>query len=164
MHIENVHIHLAPGQGPSATEFAKVLGFSAEGRIQAASAIATTPPAIGQPWPGIDGVYAGLSRGENGEPDAHLVLLNALPDRDMKWDDADAWAQSLGDGARLPSRFESALLYANLQDKVDTERWHWTGTQYSSGHAWYQYFDYGGQDGSSKKFEARARAVRRLIL
>jgi hypothetical protein len=48
------------------------------------------------------------------------VLLNASPIGDMKWDDAVKWAEGLGDGARLPTRFESALLYANLQDKFDT--------------------------------------------
>ena len=160
MHIENVHIHLGPDQRLTAPELAKIMGFG----VAAAPVAAQPAPAIGQPWPGIGGIYAGVSRGENGEPGAHLVPLNALPERDLNWHDAVKWAEGLGDGARLPTRFESALLYANVQDKLDTERWHWTGTQYSSGNAWDQNFHNGDQYYDGKKFEARARAVRRLIL
>lgn len=32
------------------------------------------PPAIGQPWPGQGGVYAGLMRGSEGTPDYHLIV------------------------------------------------------------------------------------------
>lgn len=136
---------------------------STEAQIPTAEPIGNfTLPAIGQPWPGIDGIYAGISRGEDGEPDGHMVLLNAQPEDDMSWDAAVEWTQGLGDGARLPTRFESALLYANVRDKLDTSCWHWTGTQYSSYYAWYQYFDYGDQYYYGKKAELRARAVRRL--
>jgi hypothetical protein len=43
----------------------------------AAAAPATerpAPPRIGQMWPGEGGVYAGLMRGENGQPDYHLIV------------------------------------------------------------------------------------------
>jgi hypothetical protein len=36
--------------------------------------ISLDPPAIGQYWPGQGGVYAGLVRGEDGQPDYHLVV------------------------------------------------------------------------------------------
>ena len=121
-------------------------------------------PAIGQPWPGIAGIHAGIARGFDGEPDGHLVLLDAVPEEDLSWADAVKWAEGLGDGARLPTRFESALLYANLRDKLDTERWHWTGTQYSSRDAWDQNFSNGYQDSGHKGVEARARAVRRFSI
>lgn len=169
MHIQNVNIHLGGGPIAAAT-LAAIMGLDREPSDTApapstAEPVGTfTPPAIGQPWPGIDGVYAGVSRGEDGEPDAHLVLLNAQPEADMSWGAAVEWAQGLGDGARLPTRFESALLYANVRDKLDTSRWHWTGTQYSSYYAWYQTFGNGNQDCSDKGNEFRARAVRRLIL
>ena len=127
-------------------------------------AATSQPPAIGQPWPGLDGIYAGLSRGEDGQPDAHLVLLDALPAEDLNWAGAVAWAKGLGDGARLPTRFESALLYANVRDKLDTNRWHWTGTQYSDANAWFQGFHGGNQDYDDKSYEARARAVRLIQL
>jgi hypothetical protein len=32
------------------------------------------PQAIGQPWPGQGGIYAGLMRGEKGQPDYHLIV------------------------------------------------------------------------------------------
>jgi len=118
---------------------------------------------IGEPWPGVDGVYAGVSRGRDGEPEGHLVLLNAKPDDELNWADAKAWAEGLGDGARLPTRFESALLYAHLQDEFEKD-WHWTGSQYSVRGAWGQNFGGGGQFNNAKSFEARARAVRRFPL
>jgi hypothetical protein len=120
--------------------------------------------AIGEVWPGADGVYAGISRGENGEPDAHLVLLNAKPKGRMSWHDAMKWAQEFGDGARLPTRFESALLYAHLQGQFDADAWHWTSTQYSEDRAWSQFFSGGTQGGNGKEFEALARLVRRFPL
>ena len=122
-------------------------------------------PAIGAKWPGaIDGIYAGVSRGENGEPDGHLVLLSAKPEEDLTWKDAKAWAEGLGNGARLPTRFESALLYANLRDQFDLNEWYWTGTVYESSpsYAWLQLFDYGLQLGNRQSLEFRARAVSRF--
>ena len=108
------------------------------------------------------GIYAGITRAEDDGPDGHLVLLADVPDKDLKWADAVKWAQGLGNGARLPTRFESALLYANLQPQFSTEGWYWTGTQYSAGIAWLQYFDNGNQYYGDKSYEARARAVRRF--
>ncbi len=67
-------------------------------------------------------------------------------------------------GVDLPTRNESALLYAHLRDEFEKAYWHWTSTQYSSSSAWIQYFDYGNQLSNYKKFEARARLVRRLPL
>jgi hypothetical protein len=145
VHIENVNINL--GGGPlAAAALAALLGRDTpETEPAAVPRPAGALPKIGEAWPGIEGVYAGLSRGENGEPDAHLVLLNAKPDGLLDWPAAVKWAQGLGDDARLPTRFESALLYANLQDGFESDRWHWTGTQYSSNRAWAQGFSYGNQ-------------------
>ena len=119
-------------------------------------------PRIGERWPGVDGTYAGLSRGEDGQPDAHLVLLDAEPDCTLNWKAAIEWAHDQGEGARLPTRFESALLYAHLREKFDASQWYWTGTQYSAGDAWDQNFNDGNQSSNDKKYEARARAVRRF--
>ena len=62
----------------------------------------------------------------------------------------------------LPSRFESALLYATLYKQIARGDWYWTSTQYSSRNAWFQYFSTGFQLNNSKDLRARARAVRRL--
>jgi hypothetical protein len=134
-------------------------------RDQEATSPAAAPspiPAIGQPWPGIEGsAYAGLSRGEDGQPDAHLVLLPDLPASELNWKDAKAWAHSVG--GQLPTRRESALLYAQVFDKVEVDAgWYWTGTQCSDGFAWIQSFGDGVQLYYGKKYEARARAVRRF--
>ena len=119
-------------------------------------------PSIGSRIHG--GIYAGLSRGEDGAPDAHIILLDDTPGKDLNWADAVKWAEGLGDGARLPTRFESALLYANVRDQLVTDEWHWTGTQTSAGRAWVQGFLNGGQYCNYKNDSGRARAVRRLIL
>ena len=125
---------------------------------------AATIPAIGEPWPGIQGsAYAGISRGEEGAPDAHLVLLGEKP-ADMNWPDAMKHAEQRSDGARMPTRFESALLYANLRDRMDLGEWHWTSTQYSEDYAWLQGFYDGDQYDYDEKFEGRVRLVRRLPL
>lgn len=125
------------------------------------------PPAIGQKWPEQGGIYAGLSRGANGEPDAHLILSTVEPSEDLSWDDAVAWAKALRDEGlddwRLPTRSESALLFANLRDLFPA-RWHWTSEQPSRTYAWNQDFDVGTQYFNVKSDEGRARAVRRLIL
>ena len=122
----------------------------------------TTPtiPKIGEHWPEHGGIYAGLARGEDGQPDGHLVLVLDVPASRLDWEAAQQWAQSIE--ARLPTRSESALLYANVRDKIDAAGWYWTGTQHSADYAWYQYFYHGGQSFSDKKFQARARAVRRF--
>jgi hypothetical protein len=122
---------------------------------------ATTVPSIGQAWPGIEGsVYAGIARGAEGQAAAHLVLLPNLPDGGMTWQAAKDWAQAAG--GHLPSRDESALLYAHAREHINTRYWYWTSTQYSESFAWSQYFDYGDQVSYDKKYEARARAVRRF--
>jgi len=133
------------------------------------SAISTlTPPAIGAVWPGMGGIYAGVSRGEDGQPDAHLVLAEVDTGSKFKWQAAVEWAASVcTDGHtdfRLPTRFESALLYANLRDRFETSPWYWTGTQCSAGDAWFQYFGGGSQTNDDKGYEARARAVRRFTV
>ena len=120
----------------------------------------TRQPVIGERIRG--GSYAGISRGESGEPDGHIIWLDDIPSGKLNWPDAVKWAKSLGDGARLPTRFESPLLYANLRDQVSPEDWYWTGTQYSAISAWSQLFHGGGQYYGRKSSEGRARAVRRF--
>jgi hypothetical protein len=124
----------------------------------------TNIPHIGEQWPEQGGVYAGLARGFDGEPDAHLVLLPDEPAGKLSWPAAVKWAKGLGNEARLPTRFESALLYTNLQDQFRTDDWYWTGTQSPDNYAFIHYFGYGTQDYNTKKYEGRCRAVRRFVL
>jgi len=123
-------------------------------------------PAIGQPWPGQGGVYAGLARGEDGQPDAHLILAPIVPPSRLAWQPALEWAKGIEHEGHadfhVPTRTESALLYANLRDQLDQDSWHWTSTQYSDLSAFNQYFDYGYQLNYDEEFEARVRAVRRF--
>lgn len=42
--------------------------------LEVAEAFLATPPALGQYWEGQGGIYAGIMRGENGQPDYHLIV------------------------------------------------------------------------------------------
>ena len=63
----------------------------------------------------------------------------------------------------LMSRTDARLCWANVPEQFEKE-WYLTSSQYSADDAWGQSFDDGGQDGYDEKFEARARACRRLFL
>jgi hypothetical protein len=128
----------------------------------------TTPiPAIGQPWPGQGGIYAGLCRGRDGQPDHHLILAAAVPPKRLTWKAAQTWAAKVeADGHKdfaVPDRHQSAVLFGNVADQFEPN-WYWTSTQHAdaSSYAWYQGFDDGTQYDTIKSYEARVRAVRRL--
>jgi len=104
--------------------------------------------------------YAGLLLNEEGQPSHHLVLLPGEFE-DVSWDAAKSAAEKAG--AELPSRREQSLLYANLKSEFKAA-WYWSSEQASSSHAWGQRFHDGDQTGHYKKFEGRARLVRRLFL
>lgn len=128
------------------------------GTAIASPTLHTPLAAIGSPFDG--GIYAGICRGRGGAADYHLILLDEAPG-EMPWKRALGWAKTAG--GDLPSRFEAALLYANLQECFVTD-WYWTSTQYAGGeaYAWIQYFTNGGQRLDHKDYGFRARAVRRL--
>lgn len=125
-------------------------------------AAAPQPPAVGERWPGIDGTYAGIARGEDGQPNGHLILLDARQAWDLNHADATAWAEGQGNGARLPTRFESALLYATLCDHTDTAGRYWTSTLESDGYAWCQRFGSGNQYTHDTDYGCCAVAVIRI--
>jgi len=164
MYIRTLNIHMAEQSAITRALLDAISARSADApthEAPAAAAPLASMPRIGEPWPGIDdSAYAGLSRGEVGQPDMHLVLLPDEPTDKLNWQAAQDWARRIG--GQLPTRDESALLYAHLRDKIDSSGWYWTSTQYSAGYAWGQYFSHGGQHDSSKWDEARARAVRRF--
>ena len=108
-------------------------------------------------------IYSGLILGKDGEPDYHLVLLPAKPEKALNWSDAVAWAKSVG--GDLPTRSEQALLFANNKEHFEGA-WYWSNTQYAhlTGYAWMQGFTSGSQTSYLKSDEYRARAVRRLLI
>jgi hypothetical protein len=119
-------------------------------------------PALGSK--GLYGIYAGVARGYNGEPDGILEVLDEAP-KSMPWADAVKYAEGLGEGARLPTRKEQALCFANVPELFKEETY-WSGEQHAgdSGYAWYQYFSNGLQDWNNEVIKLRVRAVRRVPL
>ena len=175
IHIENISIHIAPPpqHSPIVEAMLKAIFAAPDtapepgGEGDGEEIVATTPPRIGEYWRGQGGIYAGVARGENGQPDYHLILATKAPRQGFTWEDAKAYAQTIAvEGHHdftLPSRFESALLYANMRDKFNTDHWHWTGTEYSAGRAFGQFFSTGQQYDAAVWLEVGARFVRRFI-
>jgi hypothetical protein len=133
----------------------------------AAPAAPTTAPRIGQPWPGQGGIYAGLVAGTNGSPDQHVVLALTFTIDRRNHADSTAWAASVtAEGHSdfgLPTRDESALLYANVRGLIQHDGyWYWTSTPGGDGYAWTQHFRNGLQLNYVTSFKARALAVRRF--
>ena len=153
----------------------------------------TTPPIPGQYWPAEKGWYAGICRSEDGLSGWHLILPKGAKFyfKDVTWGERGqdvAAAENNFDGLAntvamaeagsalaikirklpgdcyLPSRFESALIYAMLRDQIELGDWYWTSTQTSAGNAWVQNFGNGDQYYYGKGGTGRARAVRRLSL
>jgi hypothetical protein len=146
---------------------------------------------IGQLWPEQGGIFAGLMRGENDQPDYYLILSPEKTD-DLEWgktgekiEGADSkfdgltnttaliqhecpaakWAISVEtDGHKdfyLPAPRELSLLYANVPEHI-SEEWHWSSRHYSADGAWGQTFGAGNQSILSKNHELAVRAVRRV--
>jgi hypothetical protein len=176
--IHNIHINLPQQRNPMVEALLKSifaggsLAAETDEEVREGASVAIelglTPPRIGEYWHSQGGIYAGLARGEDGQPDYHLILAEAAPETRFTWEAAKAHAKTIVAGGHrdfaLPTRLESALLYANLHDKISTDHWHWTGTEHSAGRAFRQFFDNGNQLSNYVSFEARARFVRRLIL
>lgn len=121
------------------------------------------PFIAGSTFPLAEGeVYAGLSRDPDTGAWHHVVLLPVLPDKDLNWQEAIDWAKSVG--GELPTRWESALLYANCRQTIDLDYWYWTSTPYAGAErsAWGQLFGLGYQLNLHKDYPSRARAVRRV--
>lgn len=126
----------------------------------------TTPPNIGEHWLGQGGIYAGLCRGRDGEADYHLILSTEAPEKKFGWQAALDRAKSVSAEGHsdftVPTRFEFALIFANLQDQCNSRYWYWTSTQFSESNAWSQYFGLGYHSSDDKVYEYRCRFVRRV--
>ena len=112
------------------------------------------------------GIYAGIARSFNSEPDNHIWLLDAKsPEEYMNWADATAWAESLGEATGLPTRHEAVLLGCHLVEELGGNGYVWTSTSGEGQRAWRQYW-YASGPGDQCSVDAantyRARAVKRL--
>lgn len=123
-------------------------------------------PKIGEHWPEQNGLYAGIARGFDGEPDGHIVLLDDMPpENEMNWVAAMTWATGLGNGAKLPDKFEMGLLGANISDKLSPEGFYWSESAYVTTHAWVQYWNSSYPVYQSLDYKTNAyyvRAIRRI--
>ncbi len=158
IHIENLTVNLTPDQ---------LLNVDKLWRTAEVLRSAFTSPKIGAYWLGQGGIYAGVCRGRDGEADYPLILCEIKLDEDFTWEAALEKAKTIEvDGHKdftVPTRWESALLYANLQDQFDTTYTYWANTQYSESHAFIQYFGIGVQHFGSKDYERRVCFVRRVL-
>ena len=120
-----------------------------------------TLPKLGEAYEG--GKFAGITTGKDGAPYALILLDSEFAGITLNWRDAMTWAKDLGDDADLPTRVETAMLFANLPSQFSKD-WYWTSEQHASysDYAWFQVFSYGNQNNYDKGAELRARAVRRL--
>lgn len=116
---------------------------------------------VGQVSPEF-GMYAGIARGAEGQPDHHVFLI-AGEAEGVTWDKAVAWAAEVG--GELPTRREQSILFANLGEEFQPN-WYWSSEQHAgfSDRAWGQYFVVGNQFYGLMSYAGRARAVRRLTI
>ena len=132
----------------------------------AAAATPLIPPRIGAAWPGQGGEYAGVVRGEEGQPDYYLIIGPAYEGM-LTWKAATEWAaglkQNLFTDFTLPNRRDGGVAYANARELFGPD-WFWLAEQYAStpNLAWLQGFSNGFQGGWGKDRKGRARAVRRV--
>lgn len=124
-------------------------------------------PPIGSVWSGQGGIFTGLARSHNGQPDCLIITGPEI--EATTWEKSKAAAATLEiDGHKdfsLPFRTEQSLQFANVPELFEKE-WYWSCEQHADNAdwAWMQYFDYGYQSLSLKDGHCRARAVRRLII
>jgi hypothetical protein len=110
-----------------------------------------------------DELYAGLILGDKDDPDHHLVMLPLYKDASMTWKNAMAAAKKAG--ARLPTRREASLLFANLKQHFQPA-WYWTCEQHAGydDYAWCQLFGYGRQGNCPKSDNYRVVLVRSIAI
>ena len=131
--------------------------------------IDVTKQQIGAPIPGLDGaIYAGIAPAEGDMPQAHLVLWLNTPTTRQDYEASIALAKAVNPetDSHLPTRTESALLYATVREQIKKDSWYWTSTFYGEDKdcAFVQYFSYGIQGYFNLLTAHRALAVSRFAL
>lgn len=123
-------------------------------------------PKIGELLDYEGGIYAGVVRGDPGQPDYRLIVC-ATDGPKGPWKEAGTWAAGLeADGHKdftLPKRKEQAVMFGNVPELFE-KNWYWSSEQYAGydDYAWVQGFLYGYQLTTHKDDHCRARAVRRV--
>jgi hypothetical protein len=95
-------------------------------------ATASKPPRIGQPWPEQGGLYTGIMRGENGQPDYHLITPTA-PEASIKniiW--AESYANQVGAQSHVDGLANTRFLCASAISHPAAQ---WTAGLIIDGHA-----------------------------
>ena len=121
------------------------------------TAIEPTKFAIPQPLEGE--VYAGTIINPDGT--GHHVYLLPGDNDDSTFDDAMAWAESIG--GDLPDRVEQAMFYKHLPEQFQKD-WYWSNSPREAGSAWCQLFGDGLQYWDDTLSKCRAVAVRRVAI
>lgn len=133
------------------------------------SVIDITTQQIGAPVPGLNNaIYAGITPAEGDMPQAHLVLWVETPKTRQNYEASIELAKAVNPetDSHLPTRTESALLYATVRDQIEKDGWYWTSTYYDDDKdaAFVQYFGIGLQFLGYLSYEGRALAVSRFAL
>jgi hypothetical protein len=108
-------------------------------------------------------IYAGLILGKDGQPDYHLVLLPEEFSKELNWNCAMQWANSVG--GDLPTRNEQSLLFVNCKTQFKP-KWYWSNEQNANytNYVWVQDFNDGCKNDDHKIEDYRARAIRRIYI
>ena len=160
LHIENLNITFSNPQPPAGLIAALAIAGAAQPDK-------TNAPAIGEKWPGLEAVYAGVSLSKAGDSLVHLLLWPDYPNNGMSYDKAVQFAEGVNPdmGSHLPTRHQSITLFERLRDHFNKDYYHWTLTKTESGKAaFYQYFYNGNQYGCDLSAEGRVRAVSEIPL
>ncbi|QVQ75464.1 DUF1566 domain-containing protein [Pseudomonas aeruginosa] len=151
-------------------------------------------PAIGAEWPGQGGIYAGLMRGRDGQPDYHLIVASAESDGEFqwggygskssatsKWDGLANTKALVEEGGHPAAEFAASVTISGHNDfylpaqaelmlawanvtEVFVEGWHWSSTQYSADGAFSTHFTGGYTSFYDKDRGLRVRPVRKILI
>ena len=160
LHIENIHITI-PQQMPAGL----IAALAIAGAAKPSSKV--DAPAIGEKWPGLDAIYAGVALSKDEDRLVHLILYTDDPRKGMAYEEAVEYAEGVNPemNSHIPTRHQSITLFERLRDQFNTGYYHWTLTKTKDGKAaFYQYFLSGYQLDSNLSAECRVRAVSEIPL
>jgi hypothetical protein len=159
LHIENINITISSQHPPA--------GLIAALAIAGEPVVTADVPAIGEKWPGLEAIYAGISLSKTEDRLVHLILWLDDPKKSMRHEKAIEYAEKVKPemNSHLPTRHQSITLFERLRDQFEIDYWHWTLTKTKDGKAAFdQDFPNGNQDYLNLSSEGRVRAVSEIPL